>query len=221
MNQFISYEGLPINSGGAHSVSRKTPIENYRKTLEFLNRFSDKTEPVDIDLILYQSEKKEYSTLKIITKLSLKYGIPKFENDGLLNSWIWKLTKKDIAKGFETLELNNDLPKNLQGPLVLSFTWNFSFKDPKTNKILPNQEKLPELDFRIKNSRIYLRTSNKSSISVWFALPFEQLGKYENEYIKDLKSSLPFKLSDKHWRIWKKSENGNWNPNKIEIKNAS
>ncbi|OYX22212.1 MAG: hypothetical protein B7Z06_11950, partial [Flavobacteriales bacterium 32-35-8] len=159
--------------------------------------------------------KKEYSTLKLITKLSLKYGIPKSDNGGLLNCWIWKLSTKDIGNGFEILELNKDLPNNPQGPLVLSFLWHFSFKDPKTNATLLNQDKLPELDFRIKNSRIYLRTSNKSTISVWFALPFEQLEKYEIDYINELKSSLPFKSSQKHWRIWKKSEKGNWNPSKI------
>lgn len=102
----------------------------------------------------------------------------------------------------------------------MSFLWNFSFIDPKTNQILPNQEKIPELDFRIKNSRIYLRISNKSSISVWLALPFEKLGKFEVEYINELKCHLPFKPSEKHWRIWKKSEKGNWIPNKIEIKNV-
>jgi len=219
MNRFISYEGLPIKSGGAHSLSRKTALENYEETLKFLKRFADKTEPKNIELVLYQSDKKEYSTLKLITKLTLKFGIPKFSNDGLLKTWSWKLSETEIEKGFETLNLNNKLPENSQGPFVLSFLWNFNFKDPNNNQILPNQEKLPELDFRLKNSRIYLRTSNKTSISVWFALPFEQIGKYETEYINELNSFLPFKPSEKHWRIWKKSEKGNWIPNKIEIKN--
>ena len=220
MNKFISYEGLPINSGGAHSLGKKTALENYAQTVQFLNRFANTNKPTNIEVILYQSEKKEYNTLKLITKLILKFGIPKFNNDGLLSSLSWKLSENEIEKGFETLKLNTELPENSKGPLVLSFLWNFSFIDPKTNQILPNQEKIPELDFRIKNSRIYLRTSNKSSISVWFALPFEELGKYEIEYINELKSCLPFKPSEKHWRIWKKSEKGNWVPNKTEIKNV-
>ena len=219
MKQFISYEGLPINFGGSHSLSRKSGLENYNLTLEFLKRFADKAAPKNIELIIYQSEKKQYSTLKLLPKLSLMFGIPKFDNNGLLHSWIWKLSKSDVGKGFEILKLNNDLPNNLQGPIILSFTWNFHFKDITTNKLLPNQEKIPEIDFRNNNSRIYLRISNKSTISVWFALPFEQLGNYEMEYIEELKSSLPFKPSEKHWRMWKKSEKGNWNPSKIKTKN--
>lgn len=220
MNRFISYEGLPINSGGAHSLGKQTALENYTQTIQFLNRFADTNKPINIELILYQSEKKQYDTLKLIAKLSWKFGIPKFKNDGLLNSWSWKLSENEIEKGFEIFKLNKEFPENSKEPLVLSFLWYFSFIDPKTKQILPNQEKIPELDFRLKNSRIYLRTSNKSTISVWFAFPFEQLGKYETEYINDLKSCLPFKLSEKHWRIWKKSEKGNWIPNKTDIKNA-
>tara|TARA_B100001059_G_C17816651_1_gene575693 strand:+ start:1918 stop:2583 length:666 start_codon:yes stop_codon:yes gene_type:complete len=221
MNQFISYEGLPINSGGAHSVSRKSQKVTYEQTLDFLNFFADKTLPKSIDLTLYESEKKEYSALKLLPKLTLKFGIPKTRNDGWLRTWTWSLTEKDIENGFETLELNNELPKNPAGPISLNFNWNFHFKDPKTNQILPNQELIPELDFRIKNSRIYLMLSKKSTISVWFALPFEKMEKYELEFIKELKSNLPFKTSDKHWRTWKKSEKGNWTPRKIEIKNVS
>lgn len=221
MNRFISYEGLPISSGGAHSIGRKAPKVNYNKTLEFLNLFADKSQPKSIKLTLFESEKKEYSALKLLPNLTLKFGIPETRNDGWLRTWTWNLTEKDIEKGFEALELNNELPTNPAGPLSLDFYWNFHFKDPKTSKVLPNQELIPELDFRIKNSRIYLRLSKQSSVSVWFALPFEKMDKYELEFIKDLKSNLPFKTSDKHWRIWKKTEKGNWTQKKIEIKNAS
>lgn len=217
MNRFISYEGLPINSGGVHTVSRKSPKVNYEQTLNFLSLFANKTQPKSIELTLYESEKREYSALKLLPKLTLKFGIPKTRNDGWLRTWTWNLTGKNIESGFETLELNNELPKNPAGPISLNFHWNFQFKDPNANQVLPNQELIPELDFRIKNSRIYLRLSKKSTISVWFALPFEKVEKYESEFIKDLKSNLPFKTSDKHWRVWKKSEKGNWTARKIEI----
>jgi hypothetical protein len=221
MNQFISYEGLPINSGGAHKLNRNGAEENYKLTLNFLKKFTNKTTPEFIHLRLYQSEKKEYSTFKLVLMLTMKFGFPKFDSGGLLNCWTWKLTQREIVKGFEILELNKKLPENMEGPFVLSFEWNFNFKDPDTNFILPNQEKIPQLDFRIKNSRIYLRTSKNSSISVWFAFPFEQIDKYEIEYINKLKTELPFKMSEVHWRLWKKSRNGNWRPNKVEIKNVS
>ncbi|MFY9241728.1 MAG: hypothetical protein WAO74_01730 [Polaribacter sp.] len=221
MDKFISYEGLPINSGGAHSVNRKSSKVTYEETLNFLNLFADRTKTESIELTLYQSEKKEYSSLKLILKLTLKFGIPKMRNDGWLKNWSWSLSQNNIEKGFEMLKLNSELPKNIFGPISLNFKWNFHFKNPKTNKVLPNQKLIPLLDFRNKNSKIYLRLSEKSTISVWFAFPFEKLGKYELEFIKTLSSKLPFKPSEKHWRIWKKSEKGNWIPRKLEIKNVS
>lgn len=221
MDKFISYEGLPINSGGAHSLNRK-PIEvNYEKTLNFLNLYADKTKPESIELTLYQSEKKGYSALNLALKLSLKFGIPKMKNDGWLKTWNWSLSQNNLKKGFEILKLNNELPKNILGPISLNINWNFHFKNPETNKVLPNQKLIPLLEFRNKNSKIYLRLSKKTTISVWFAFPFEKVGKYEFEFIEKLNSKLPFKPSEKHWRIWKKSEKGNWKPSKLEIKNVS
>ncbi len=217
MNKFISYEGLPINSGGAHSISKNSPKENYEQTLYFLSLFADTTEPKSIELTLYKSQNKDYSNFKLLLKLILKFGIPNIKNDGWLKTWNWKLTKKNITKALDTLKLNNELPKNPAGPITISFYWNFHFKNPNTNQILPNQNLIPELDFRNKNSQIYLRLSKKSTISVWFAFPFNEIGKYESEFIKGIKDNLPFKMSDKHWRIWKKSEKGNWIPRKIEI----
>ena len=103
------------------------------------------------------------------------------------------------------------------GPISINFLWNFHFKDPITHQILPNQKLIPEFDSRIKNSRINFIASKKSTISVWFALPFEDVNEYEIDYIKKLKYSLPFKTSDKNWKIWKKSKNNNWISRKLDI----
>ncbi|MEO1032131.1 MAG: hypothetical protein AAFX55_12035 [Bacteroidota bacterium] len=221
MSRFISYEGLPIHSGGAHSIGKKSPKASYTQTLDFLNVFADNTQAESIELTLYESEKKEYSALKLLTKLTMKFGIPKTRNDSWLRTWTWRLTEKDIEKELKILDLNNELPANPAGPIVFNFCWNFHFKDPYTNRVLPNQELIPELDSRIKNSQIYLRLSKKSTISVWFALPFEKMGTYESEFIKALTSHLPFKTSDKHWRIWNKSDKGHWTPRKLEINKVS
>ncbi len=219
MNKFISYEGLPLNSGGAHAINSKSPVDNYNNTLQFLEKYAFDTKPKSITLTLYESKNNDYSTLKLIPQLSLKNGIPKIWNDGFLKSWRWNLNLENINNGFEALEINKKLPRNYFGPIVLSVQWNFDLIDPKTGKILPNQDKFPQLDNRINkiwNSRLNLRLSKKSTISAWLAFPFEQVGEYEENYIRKIKTNLPFKPSDKHWRIWNKSKNGNWTPRKIK-----
>ena len=55
--------------------------------------------------------KKEIKSIK--TKLILKFGIPKFNNDGLLKSWSWKLSENEIEKGFKKAKINNNNVNNV------------------------------------------------------------------------------------------------------------
>ncbi len=32
-----------------------------------------------------------------------------------------------------------------------------------------------------------------------------------------MSDALPFKISDNHWRLWKKTKTGNWTPKVIEV----
>jgi len=69
---------------------------------------------------------------------------------------------------------------------------------------LPNQESIPTLDFRVHNLRALLTLTKKSSLSVWFAFPFDSNDEEFKIYIKGLINHLPFKPSDKQWRTWTK-----------------
>ena len=207
MNKFITYNGLPIKSGGAHSISNKSPEEIYHKTNKFLNLFTDNKHPKYVKLYLAKTD------FILFPKLCWFFGIPKLSSNNKLNTWYWSLNQKKIEKGLKLLELNTN-SKNI---LTLSLYWNFKFKDFKTGNILPNQKRIPTIDSRNENSKIYLRISKKSTISVWFAFPFEEIKEYEKEYINNLKDNLPFKVSNKHWRTWNKSEKGNWIPRKLEL----
>ena len=216
MKAFISYEGLPIKSGGAHTLANKNQKENYNKTVEFLNDFAQ-IKAEEIELTIYESAHKNYSVLKYLIKLIFILGIPKMRNDGFLKSWSWNLSKKNIEKGFEFLQLNQKLPDNPFGPISLDIKWNFYFKDSKIDQVLPNQNLIPQIDFRIRNSQIYLRMAEKATMSVWFAFPFEKITEDEKEYFKKLKLNLPFNFSNNHWKLWKVSSKGNWTSQKIEF----
>lgn len=204
MNTFISYQGLPLNSGGAHKISTKEGNTIYKSTLSFLDTFTSEINLEYINLTLKKPEGSVKSIYSFLPKLILKFGIPKSYSNGIT----WSLNRNKID---EALELCVD------EHLTISFLWDFKFKNPTTNEIIPHQDKIPLLDFRLKNSRIYLRISNYSTISVWFAFPFDTIEANEKEYIMALQEYLPFKFSNKHWQIWKKSKNSNWVPRKFEM----
>lgn len=56
MDTFISYEGLPANSGGAHSLGKKPVDIIYSETLRFLQTFTNGDEAKGIELTFYSSQ---------------------------------------------------------------------------------------------------------------------------------------------------------------------
>ena len=219
MNKFVSYDGLPVNSGGAHGLGKKTITESYNETLEFLKVYADTVLPHEIGLTLYKDKSFSYRQLK--WKLMRRYGLFPKSNSWDLGDrqkfWTWKIRSNEITGALDFLMKNSDLPEHEFGPLKLTILWHFKLVNPLTKERLLNQELIPTLDFRIHNSRILLTLRKKSSISVWFAFPFDSEDETFKTYIKKFVKDLPFKPSDKHWRLWVKSEKENWSPRKVEV----
>lgn len=220
MNKFVSYEGLPVSAGGAHGLGKKTVSESYADTLEFLKTYADTFFPHEVNLTLYKDKSFNYRQLK--WKLMKQFGLfPKSSSwnmgDYKQKFWTWRIESDKVADGLDILVNNSDLPEHPFGPLTMSILWHFKFVDPLTKRRIPNQESIPTLDSRIHNSRALLTLKKKSTLSVWFAFPFTNEDEEFKTYIKELVKHLPFKPSDKHWRLWTKSEVGNWTPKKVEV----
>jgi len=220
MDRFISYEGLPINSGGAHRLGKKTIREAYNETNAFLKMYTDSAVPQAVSLTLYATDSFNFKKLK--WQLMKKYGFfPRRETWDFGKTkqrlWTWTLSPGKIEEGINILEEQKDLPEHEYGPLTLSILWHFKLVYPETKKRIPNQELIPVLDERIQNSRALLTLKPKSTLSVWFAFPFDNQDNEFNNYIEGFNKHLPFKPSDKHWRLWKKGSKGEWRPTKIDI----
>ncbi len=220
MNKFVSYEGLPLNSGGAHGLGKKTVTESYNATIEFLKLYADSSSPYEIRLTLYKDKSFNYRQLK--WKLMKLFGFfPNSSSWDMINYrqklWTWKIKWNEIKECLDILQEHSDLPDHPNGPLTLSILWNFRLIDPLTKIKLPNQELIPTLDFRIHNSRILLTLKKKSTLSIWLAFPLDSEDEVFKKYVKDLITHLPIKPSEKHWRIWTQSEKGNWTPRKVVV----
>ncbi|MGZ8559528.1 MAG: hypothetical protein ACXWWC_14385 [Chitinophagaceae bacterium] len=225
MNTFISYEGLPVNSGGAHSLRQKPVDLIYSDTLIFLQKFTNCSTPIEFDLTFYSSQDGTYRTLPTLWQLIKTLGIPSYNNWNLgrvrKHFFAWNLQHKDKGKAFQILDKFSNLQENQYGPIVLSFKWHFQFIDQLTKQVLEGQNKIPIIDSRYHNSQIYLRPGQKSTMSVWLTLPFSNLNDKNKDYIKSMTNLLPFKSSNKHWRLWRKSKNENWSQQIININAAN
>jgi len=206
MKAFITYDGLPMNSGGAHHLGSKSPKVIFNSFCNFITRFTiNKYLDIHIDLL-------EFSW-KNIYKYSLKFGIPSFDLDYFIANRTkriyWKSGSKELDFYVDEISKGNDL--------LLGIKWKFKFIDEKTEKILPGQSAIPIIDERVTNSQVYLRLSNElSTASVWFAFPFDNLSEENLTYINDIQQVLPFKYSKYSWKLWQVSANKKWYSRKLE-----
>ena len=208
MKAFITYEGLPLNSGGAHQLAAKPLTEVYASMIDFLQLYTD-TKGAD----RVRVQLGDFS-FKNIIKYSLRFGLPSFDWNNYLASGMkdiyWNVCLRKIEYYVNQIVRHQELD--------LSVYWRFNFIDPRTRKVLPGQSELPVLDVRLENSRVYLWLSaTKSTASVWFAFPFDHLTDDNLEYIEGIQEALPFKFSKHSWRLWNKSKNDNWIPKKISF----
>jgi hypothetical protein len=221
MDTFISYEGLPIKAGGAHSLGKRSIDEIYSQSISFLQTFAAIQNSV-IEITFFNSQDKIYNTLPYLWMLTRKFGLPSWNSWNLKSKrqhyWTWKVKPTKVDQALQVLNSFLKLPSNEYGPVVLSFLWHFHFKDLQSGDILKGQEQIPVLDKRNFNSQLYLRLGQKSTVSVWFTLPFNEQDERAIDYITKLSNALPFKPSEKHWRLWKKTKSGNWQPKVLEIK---
>ena len=211
MKTFISYEGLPINSGGAHSISSIPPIEVYNSLISFLKACTNFPSPT-VEFLFNASEAKG-SGMKL-WELTKQFGLPTWNFNSFLSSkqhvWSWTVKSSKVETAFDYLTKIDTL--------TLTFKWKFKFINPETKEIIEGQDAIPAIDERLHNSQIYFRASERSTVSVWFTFPFSSLPEAFN-YFDPFQKLLPFTLSGKHWRIWSLSQNGKWIPRQRE-KNA-
>lgn len=208
MNAFISYDGLPINSGGAHTISGKKHEVVFDQLSEFIFKYTTASSPVQSNLLVDQPN------FAAVVKNSYLLGLPTFDFPNYLangqRSVSWSVSSRKVRDIITLLGISDRY--------TFITTWKFHFKYPDSNLVLPGQNLIPTIDERLYNSQIHLRLSkNKSTVSAWFTFPFSDLTKETLEYIEGVENALPFKFSRKTWRHWSLSKNGNWTPKRIEI----
>jgi hypothetical protein len=202
MNTFISYDGLPLASGGAHSISSLSPLEAYGCLVRFFDACTNHPYPETV-LLLNLSK----GSVKLFWQLTKMFGLPKCKMNGVPPRWEWRVKNTRIDAAFGSLQLSD--------ALTLTLFWKFKLVHPDTKRQLEGQDAIPVLDERMHNSQIYFRASRKSTVSAWLTLPFSSFAEAIN-YFAPFSELLPFKPSVKHWRIWKCSKNGIWSPRRTE-----
>jgi hypothetical protein len=92
--------------------------------------------------------------------------------------------------------------------MVLNLVAEFRLTDPQTGSVLPHQDRMDYLHFEVEHrlylgtSTLYARFSSVSTVSLFFSLPYEEVGPALRDHVRFLQSNLPFTLSANHWKRW-------------------
>lgn len=216
----VTYDGLPISSGGAHGIRRKDRKAIWRQMSRFLGMFTTYSEPEETRLVLFEGKRVDHQFFEQAYRLvANRFGRgerrswlsgPEGEEDQL----IWRVSGDNIDGSLDLMQELDPFSDRLGGPLFLGVRATFLLCDPDTGAVFPGQGselyggQEADRTLPLGVSVMYLRLANPSTCALFLSLPFPSVTRQVTEYAARLDASLPFRLSPKHWARWQLNAQG-------------
>ena len=198
----ITYDGLPVGSGGAHRL-RTDPLSVWNQLLDFFSTCTDRSEP-------------ELVELAVRSDLVLNHAVKKLGEPS---------RTRQVGEHREILRPLpiEQVPSWLEGPCRLAgdagpwvSAWGqFRFTDLQSHDPLPGQDpsiyghqKVERGGYLLGQSVLYARLSRRSTVSVFLCFPFEAPSAEFRSYLDRLQQHLPFRFSNHHWKHWRPRARG-------------
>jgi hypothetical protein len=207
----VTYVGLPISSGGAHSLARMSLRAAYEKTTRFLSRCTEPITPLGHTFWLVEVPELPRDR-ELEHLLRRRFG----PGDNV------RVPHERVDDALRFLEEIDPQPANRGGMarLWLRAECTFRVRDPATGTALPGQDSDRydgfEYEWRVAlgSSRLALNLSNRASLGIDLCLPDA-----DDETLARLvpwfQANLPCKLSAKHWKRWTPTKTGSFKAVKI------
>lgn len=216
----ITYDGLPVSSGGAHKIRGNDILTSWEGARQFISKFAR------ISSSAYKLEL--YTDCKEITRympnLRWQFGIfpQKIRQSSRHTFYRWNIGEAKAQKAAKLISEISPLPEHTLGPIRLDFDAQFYLINSDTKEILPNQR--TDLDFddgyghmtSLSNFRLSLK--GNVTLSLWLVLPYQEPGPEFENYIRRIAEEAPFPLSEHHWKQWFISKSGKLYARKLEVR---
>ena len=205
----ITYDKLPISSGRAHKLRVRGARKAWQLLEGFLQECTDTVEPHEAYLECYSDIDHLRSTVE------QAFGLPATKQRANDYSGVdWKLRADqfdEAVRFFDTVDPpeENDVPSS-----ALGVQCSFRLLTPGTRQVLPGQDSAlylqQEVEWRrlLGESRLCARVASRTSANLFLSLPFDAPNSEFQQYLDFLESNLPFRLSRKHWTVWRLSKKG-------------
>jgi hypothetical protein len=208
----VTYEGLPISSGGAHSLGRMSRRDAYKRAMSFLATCTEPISPIEV--LFYVNDVPELPRQRYLDEeLERRFG----KREGVL----WQkgprleLDESRVGEALDFLDNVDPQPTNGWGmaPIWLWIIARFRILDPTTGRPLPGQdpERFPNIDPRwnqpLGTSMLKLILDNGARLGLDLCIPGE-VDDHLREVVLWLQEHLPMRLSPSHWRLWAPTRTG-------------
>ncbi len=213
----ITYDGLPISSGGAHSLRQKGFVKTFEALQKFVDSISLEREATSVTLELFDVGGGSYTYfLSLSSEFDDKYCKKEGRQIGDYDGSQWEVKPTELRPLIQDLERLRPIPNaGYAGrSLVVHVYWKLVFVDSRGDQF-PFQSRHDygqfDVDFQryLGESFIYSRISETSTAHLFLSLPFEEPTDEAIQLVARIQEDFPARLSSKHWKRWTLTKRGN------------
>lgn len=206
----VTYIGLPISSGGAHSLGRMSRRVAYERTTAFIHACTQPLDPIE-----YRFDVPDVPGLRPDVRLRLGLKVRRRFGDG-------HVPEDRVPEALDFLDEIDPQPTNKWGmaPVWFWASCRFLILDPSTGRPLSGQDpgRFHGVDYEWKvplgTSAVHLTLHDHATLGIELCIP-DADDEVLRRVVPWLQGYLPFKFSPKHWREWTPTQTGSFKVRKM------
>lgn len=219
----ITYDGLPIASGGAHRL-RTRDIKSAADSLQsFVSAISADCVPSALQFELLSSPDASHGCLaELIAEQNACYGEARTQVVGKRRAHRWNVPTSAFEQIVAAAALISSEPQDdVLAPVTILAGWTLTLIDPASGQTLPHQDPLHYGGFGIGDGRflgrssLFARLATRTTANLWLSLPFRDATEDAQLIAGHVQAQFPCKLSAKHWKQWALTKRGTYTGRKI------
>jgi hypothetical protein len=218
----ITYDGLPLSSGGAHHL-RTRDIRSAARALKwFVRNVSTDFVPSGLQVeVRRDAAAMDGRSNGLIERYDARYGRASVYLMGRRRAHRWDVEPSSLEGLVTDIAGICRCPKDPLPPVTILASWALVLVDPTTGSSLPHQDVHDYGDFDTADGRLlgrsslFARISNRTTANLWLSLPFDQPNEVAEKIARHIQSHFPCRFSSKHWKCWRLNRKGTYTGRRI------
>jgi hypothetical protein len=219
----ITYDGLPLASGGAHRLRTRETETAANSLQSFVRAVSCDCVPSELQLeVLTDAGPIVGHFAGLIAANDARYGERRVQAVGTRRAHRWIVPSSAFHELVATTALNGGEPRaGSTNSLTVLASWTIVLTEPKSGQLLPHQDPQDYGGFGVGDGRLlgrsslFARLGQKTTANLWLSLPFQEPTEEARMIARHVQTHFPCQLSQKQWKQWVLTRAGTYKARKI------